>query len=241
MTVQTISVVDAVERQIKERILEGAFPPGLQIPSEKSLGETFGVSRLPIREAISRLKAVGVLRSRQGKGVFVESEVKASGLSDALLPLFLSDRPDMSQKLFETRSFLEGAIAGQAAIHGTEDEIRELGQFANFPSSATATAEAFADYDSQFHDHLATMAHNEFLLYLFRALTPYIRNFLVCFGRNRTVRKAALERHSTIIEAVAKRDEQAAREASQDHLLPCFSALEKSSAVVKARHAASQK
>ena len=56
---------------LRQRIIYGNLVPGDKLPTEHKLIEEFGVSRTVIREAISGLKAEGLLSSRQGAGVFI--------------------------------------------------------------------------------------------------------------------------------------------------------------------------
>ncbi len=222
MVIQTVSVVDAVEAQLRQKILDGTCAPGDKIPSEKELGTLFGVSRLPIREAIARLTALGLLRSVQGKGVFVVSRARESGMSDALIPIFLEKSPELTRQLVQTRALLEGEIAALACKNGPKEEKEELRSFLNFPASVVTTAEAFAEYDNAFHIYLAKMAKNDFLYFLFRSLCPYICKFLVEYGTNRKVRTSALNRHEELVEAVVRGQPEKARKAAQSHLIPCL-------------------
>ena len=59
---------------IRGKIESGEYPPGTAIPSEHTLAETYGIHRLSVRSAISALIYEGLLKSVQGKGVFVTGE-----------------------------------------------------------------------------------------------------------------------------------------------------------------------
>jgi GntR family transcriptional repressor for pyruvate dehydrogenase complex len=52
-------------------IAEGRWKPGERLPTEQALADTYGVSRNVVREAVSRLRADGLVHSRQGVGAFV--------------------------------------------------------------------------------------------------------------------------------------------------------------------------
>jgi len=56
---------------LRARIASGEWPPGFQIPTEDQLCETFGVSRITVRQGVARLEAEGLLRRDQGRGTFV--------------------------------------------------------------------------------------------------------------------------------------------------------------------------
>jgi len=56
---------------IRNKIEDGEYTPGTAIPSENELSETYGINRITVRNAINALVNEGLLRSVQGKGVFV--------------------------------------------------------------------------------------------------------------------------------------------------------------------------
>ena len=66
-----MSLTATVIRQLTIEIEQGRWKPGDRLPAESSLAATFGVSRTVIREAVSALKAAGLVSSRQGRGMFV--------------------------------------------------------------------------------------------------------------------------------------------------------------------------
>ncbi|NEU36631.1 GntR family transcriptional regulator, partial [bacterium LRH843] len=61
-------LADTIVEQLETMILEGALQPGERLPPERVLAERFGVSRPSLREAVQRLAARGLLKSRQGGG-----------------------------------------------------------------------------------------------------------------------------------------------------------------------------
>jgi len=64
----SVRIVDA----LRERILDGVLPPGLQVRQE-ALAEQFGVSRVPVREALRQLEAEGLIQTELHKGAFVST------------------------------------------------------------------------------------------------------------------------------------------------------------------------
>ena len=59
---------EQVVQQIQEGIRSGSLVPGQRLPTERELGESFGVSRAVVREALKVLAAMGLVESRQGSG-----------------------------------------------------------------------------------------------------------------------------------------------------------------------------
>src|SRR5436190_1734396 len=67
----TTTLAQRVVAGLKDRILAGDLPPGHKLPSEAELIEEYGVSRTVVREAVTRLRAEGLLETFQGRGSFV--------------------------------------------------------------------------------------------------------------------------------------------------------------------------
>ncbi|MEO6083462.1 MAG: GntR family transcriptional regulator [Umezawaea sp.] len=68
-----LPVYRQVAAVLREKIESGEYGPGARLPSESELIEFFGVSRITVREAISLLRAEGMVASEHGRGVFVRS------------------------------------------------------------------------------------------------------------------------------------------------------------------------
>ena len=62
-----------IYNQILSEIQSGSFKIGDKLPAERELCEQFGVSRAPIRQALSALELNGFIYSRQGEGVLLKS------------------------------------------------------------------------------------------------------------------------------------------------------------------------
>src|SRR5439155_19199187 len=73
---------EEVRLQIERAIRSGDVAPGERLPAERELVETFGVSRVSVREAIRSLEALGLVRVYQGRGAFVSD--RRSGLGEPL-------------------------------------------------------------------------------------------------------------------------------------------------------------
>src|SRR5213082_4310339 len=73
---------EQIRVQIEQAIRSGDFAPGSRLPSERELVDTFGVSRVSVREAINSLEAVGLIRVEHGRGAFVTD--RRSGLGQPM-------------------------------------------------------------------------------------------------------------------------------------------------------------
>ena len=65
----TVRIYEKISDHIKQQILSGKLKPGDKLPSDKELCELYSVGRSTIREALSVLKIMGLIESRQGEEV----------------------------------------------------------------------------------------------------------------------------------------------------------------------------
>ncbi len=75
---QKEKVSQKISRELLLMIENGKFPPGSKLPTEMELADLFGVSRMPIREALSVLRAMGIISSQQGGGSYVEEVIPSA-------------------------------------------------------------------------------------------------------------------------------------------------------------------
>lgn len=95
---------DIVFEQLLSYIKDATWPSGTKIPTEPELCSMFGVSRITVRSAIQRLKSIGLLDAKQGKGTFVTSPLDALSFSDFTSVL------DLTEKEFLDMTALRSAI-----------------------------------------------------------------------------------------------------------------------------------
>src|SRR6201981_1647303 len=69
--VRTARLYEQIVQQIEDSILKGALKPGDQLPAERELAQTFGVSRTAVREAVKALREKGLVEAYSGRGTFV--------------------------------------------------------------------------------------------------------------------------------------------------------------------------
>lgn len=225
MTIESVSVVDAVERHLKQLIANGTLQPGHQLPSERELQSQLGVSRLPLREALARLQALGLIRIRHGKGAFVERTASPSALSDVLIALFPHQDQTRLRDLVEARGLVESEVSALASQKATMAQLNALEKNLQDNAGAVNEPEEFADLDYSFHHELATIAGNSFLLLMHEALGPHIRSFLLTYARTREDRQKAHQRNLALLTAIRSGDPKVASQMARDHLQPCLKSV----------------
>ncbi len=228
--IKSVSVVDAIEIRIKQMVSNGMLKPGEQLPSERELQAELGVSRLPLREALARLQALGLIRIRHGKGAFVERNVSRTAMSDVLITFFPHQSADRLRDLVEARGLLESEFSALASQRATVQELAGLEELLRSEPEAVKSAEAFADLDYTFHHQIATLAGNSFLLLMHEALGPHIRSFLLAYASTEDDRCRAQERNLALLEAIKSKKPKVAAEMARDHLKPCLKSMMKMTA-----------
>ena len=217
--VQPEKLSPSVVRQIELLILRGILRPGERLPSERELSERLGVSRPSVRDAVSTLQDQGLLTSRAGSGIFV-AKVLGSAFSPALTRLFATH----DEAVFDYLSFrrdIEAMAAERAARLGSDSDLQVI-QTIFDKMTAARTAEEESALDAQFHTAIIEASHNVVMLHMMRSMfellqTGVFYNRQVMF-KQRTTRRALLDQHGAINDALQARDPDAARAAIEAHL-----------------------
>lgn len=198
-----VSRSDQAYRFIVEGIQSGRLVPGTRL-RETELAELTGLSRTPIREALSRLQLEGLLTMDAARGLIV-TELDYS----------------MASELYAMREVLEGTAARLAARHASDVEIDFLREI-NVRDAQLTTSEALAANNRLFHETLYRCAHNRYLVKTLNTLQESMMllgpTTLAAPGRAETSRAE----HGAIVEALARRDPDAAEAAARAHIIAAY-------------------
>ena len=123
-TIETTSLVDKVEASIVELLQEQKLKVGDSIPKELELTEILGVSRTVIREALLRLRMMGLIESKKKKGSIITSPDIFGNLSKSMNPHILDQ--DTLKEIFEIRLVLEIGMAEFIFQRVTQKDIEDL-------------------------------------------------------------------------------------------------------------------
>ena len=209
---------DKVAGLLLEAITDQGLEPGARLPSERELGDQFGVSRTVVREAVRALAAKGVIEVRTGSGLRV-SAVGPSAVSESI-GLYLRGGALDYPKVHEVRKLLEIEIAGLAAERARDEDVARMSDICTRMEDAVAAddVEQASRLDLEFHRELARATDNE----LYLLLLDSIGEALLAVRRDNlrlvTAAADALRSHREIVDRVEARDEAGAREAMLRHL-----------------------
>ena len=201
---QDISQVERVYTDIKARILDGRYRPGSPL-AEVMLAETHGTSRTPVREVLSRLLQERWVERVPNRGYFV-ARVTLRAIQEA----------------FEVRRLLEGAAAAGAARHADVAETGRLRRLAEVDTDITTANFRRAEAaNREFHQAIAAASHNQMAADLIAHFMAQMDRVLSLGVNAQPLQQGTRDEHLAIVEAIARRDAAAARQAMEDHLDRC--------------------
>lgn len=191
------SLVEYVRERFLDDIVRARVEPGSLIQLSL-LAEQYGVSKTPVREALTLLRQEGLVEVVPYKGYYVR-------------PIDVREFND----IFYMRELLEGAAAELASEHITEDQLRELERL-RAPQVNAMTLE-YDRYAHNYHSVIARASNNAKLLEFFELAYNDVRR-LQYSGIGRPEPMLIAEEHEVITAALRRRDSSAAGHAMRIHI-----------------------
>ncbi|MFN3889662.1 MAG: FCD domain-containing protein [Beijerinckiaceae bacterium] len=200
---RTSTLQSVLEKELEKAVLSGELAPGGRV-NENALAGRFGVSRGPIREALRALEASGLVHSIPNRGFFVRR-----------LDL------DEAAHIYDVRAALFG-LAGETLAHcATDKVIAGLNRYIADMDEAARTRDFDAYYplNLAFHRFIIESTGNPVLAGLYLDLVKQLHLFRArSLGPGGGLSVSNAE-HREMVEAVARRDPLAAREAFANHVI----------------------
>jgi DNA-binding FadR family transcriptional regulator len=210
----TEGLAKQISEKIRDAILDGRLAVDARLPTEEELAARFSVSRPTIREALKRLAAQNLIRSRRGPtgGTFVtrptREEARASVATAAALLVSMGEF--QLDDIIEGRALFESVSCRLAAQRRTDVDLEHLQAEVSRLRETDLSDADFCAADVRFHRHLVASAHNPALDYaaasLIDSLQP-ILNLVVYSDRDR---RAVASELQCIVDALQARQADAA-------------------------------
>jgi DNA-binding GntR family transcriptional regulator len=191
---------EAAYRYIRNAIQRGQFKPGERL-REIELAKQIGLSRTPIREALSRLETEGLVAHDVTRGVVVAE---------------LDYR--MVTELYYMREVLEGTAARLVAQHASDVEISILDDLCQQYEAALGDEAALTASNRRFHDTLYRCSHNRYLLNMVTVLHDALSLLGGTTLGNPERAAETLREHRAVVAAIRARDADAAEQALRTHI-----------------------
>ncbi|WP_061119271.1 MULTISPECIES: GntR family transcriptional regulator [unclassified Caballeronia] len=192
------TTVELVTTAIRQRILSGDLAPG-EVLRQEALADELGVSRVPIREAITRLTGEGLLTKVPHKGAYV-AELSIEEV----------------QETFEIRLRLEPWLFSQAIPHITDAEIAKAEKLVSEMDHADSGV--WGQLNWRLHETLYLPARREITLQMLRGLHDRSDRYFRFQVVQVPIREQSHEEHMNLIDACKKRDAKLGAKLLEQHV-----------------------
>ncbi|WP_139996019.1 FadR/GntR family transcriptional regulator [Paenibacillus paridis] len=212
-----------VMNDIKRQLQAGELVPGDRLSSVTELASSYGVGQSTIREALSALKAMGMLTIRQGSGTYVSAPQEATAPPSFMNDELWASRATSLRHILEVRKMLETGCAALAATNRTEADVTALAAIIA-SMRERLDDEAFNEQaDIQFHQQLAAATHNPILTEMMESLSAKLHDSMrdtraLWFYSQRSSAERLLNEHQAIYEAILEQNAPAASLRMEEHI-----------------------
>ena len=216
--IDSASLVNQVAAQIRGVIQDRGLHAGDRLPPEPELIEQLGVSRTVVREAIGRLQTIGLVEVRRGVGTFVNDRAGLKGCVELVRSAISMSAGELRQ-FSELRASIECYAARQAAsTAGDESDLAALESLAREAEEEGKSEEAMRECDLQFHLKLVELAGNRVMHDVVSVLQDLMLEGMIRTTPKPRDRKVSLKIHLDIVDALRRRDPDAAQAAVMAHM-----------------------
>jgi len=226
-SIKTRRLSDEIVRQIKEAMFAGKLRAGDKLPTERELAERFETSRGSVREALRTLEPEGLIHVKKGVvgGIFIANvdHRPAAKSFQTLLQL----RKVSIHQIAEVRLIFEPQAARLAAERARPEDLRDLEEEIRKMSAAVRDKELPRFYDLKFHLLIARAARNPILEVLAESMLGVASKAISEIHPSRDTLRHVLSRHRRVLDAVSRRDSDAAFKAMLDHIVDVQARLAK--------------
>jgi DNA-binding FadR family transcriptional regulator len=219
---------EVIVDKIRELMREGQLKPGDRLPPERELCESFGVSRVTMREALRMLESAGLVEIRVGArgGAFVTAPTSnrvGEGLTDLLTLSVIS-----AAHVTEVRMILELGIVPLVCERATDDDLAALEKICERSEGALRAGDYTMEMSLEFHTAIAQATHNpavEMLVESFRG--PILMSLEEAHEVAPEMGGRGTEEHEEFVAAVRRRDSDEAVRIMREHLTRTAHRVEK--------------
>jgi DNA-binding GntR family transcriptional regulator len=193
------SLTDAAYEQLIDILIRGELRPG-DVITERKMGERLNASRTPVREALGRLEAEGLVFKQANRGVTV-SPFSAEAFIEIL----------------NVRQLLEGEAARLAAGHIPAARIAQIREaLAVLDAKTKPSLSDIWEVDDMLHGAIASAANNRLMASMIRDLRR--RTHVFNAYRNQSKPHFAAQENAALLDAIESSDREAARDAMVRHI-----------------------
>ena len=194
-------------QHIRHAIRMGVMRPGVRLVPEE-IATSIGMSRMPVREALNRLAAEGLIVMRPNRGAVVR------GLTEKEV-----------REVFEMRAVLEGLAASLAVARVTPADIQDLEQLLGRMQHSAASTSDWITVHRQFHERLCAISDAPRLIYQISALHSVVEPLMRIWLENRPSFSYVQDVHEDLLVALKAGDAAAMETRMRAHVLRTVSGI----------------
>ena len=214
--IDTSSLVDRVENRILQYIKDNKLIIGDVLPKEIELAEEMGVSRTVIREALLRLKTVGLIESKKHLGIVLTNPDIFLPFKKIFHPAVLDE--ETLKDLFEMRLALEVGMADVIVDRVSDQDLEELEKISTMVVPGDTADPWNVKDEIKFHGKLYEISQNKVLLELQRMLLPIFQYVHHSGLLEKEIVEGDFVSHKQLVDVLKLRDANAFRAAMRSHL-----------------------
>jgi DNA-binding FadR family transcriptional regulator len=215
------TMADIVEVRLREYLKKKSFKPGDPLPNEMQLAESLGVSRNVVREALSRLRMLGMVETKKKRGMILTRPDILGSFERVLDPLIIDD--STLQDIFELRLTLELGLADILYLRKTKKGVEELEEIAKNQKVDSGRQTFRIKNEIAFHGKIYQMTGNETLMRFQNMLLP-IFGYLVALEKVPIIGKVT---HMDLVNILKNGTKEEFRQGMLQHLQHHFDKLRK--------------
>lgn len=214
--IDTSSLVDKVESNLIELFIEKNFKVGDAIPKELELAQALGVSRTVVREAMLRLRMMGLVESKKHRGAVITSPDLVSVLEKSMNPKILDE--NTLKEIFEMRLSLEIGMADFIMERVTAEDIAALKVLVENEPVSSDQMIFRIDHEIAFHGKLYEITRNETMKKFQRMLLPVFDYVHKSGLLRKHAATASFVSHQGLVEIIENGTPEKLRNAMRSHL-----------------------
>ena len=217
---QASTLVDQVENELLNDVTEHNLKLGDSLPSEMELAEQLGVTRSVVREALSRLKMMGIVESRTRRGMILTEPSIFGGMKRAICPNIMSDKSLLN--LLGFRVALEIGIVPFIFSNITPEDIADLEKAVNMEVALGDNIYANIS-EHKFHSKLYEITRNSTIMQFQELIYPvmeFVKSKLkeyVTLINNDLESRGELVTHADLLKYIKDNDQEGYRNAIEKH------------------------
>lgn len=213
------SLSDDVVEQVLDTLFAGKLKPGQFLGTEAQLAEAFQTSRVPIREALGRLGALGVITIKTGaRGGAMISQGDPEQFAIALAVQFMLVEVS-PEEIFDLRIAIESQAAALAAERATEADVARIEELLEAIPTGRSGRRVITEKILRFHSGIVEVSGSRTLVTLMHAIEHALLNLHVAAAPLLGQAITSYPRLKSIVERIAAHDADGARQAMADHLI----------------------